>query len=150
MEKKFQYGIEILTIEKAIGLCQGTIHGVLTDKAVQKILKSQLYVKYIVESNKTVYGINTGFGILANTPISAADTKLLQHKILQSHSVGVGKPVDPEIAKLMMITKVHSLAQGYSGAQLETIERIIWHIDNNIIPVVPEKGSVGASGDLAP
>jgi len=150
MEKNFQYGIDILTIEKAIGLCQGTIRGVLTDKAVQKILKSQLYVRYIVESNKTVYGINTGFGILANTPISAADTKLLQHKILQSHSVGVGKPVDPEIAKLMMITKVHSLAQGYSGAQLETIERIIWHIDNNIIPVVPEKGSVGASGDLAP
>ncbi|HTE24787.1 histidine ammonia-lyase [Flavitalea sp.] len=150
MNNIFQYGIETLTIEKVTGLCNGSIQGVLSDEAVRNILKSQLYVNYIVETNQTVYGINTGFGILANERISPEDTKLLQHKILQSHSVGVGKPVDPEIARLMMITKVHALARGYSGVRLETIERILWHIDNNIIPVVPEKGSVGASGDLAP
>jgi histidine ammonia-lyase len=150
MVARFQYGTDTLTIQSALALCAGTMKGVLGDKAVQQILKSQLYVNFIVAGDTTVYGINTGFGILANTSIPAEDTRLLQHKILQSHSVGVGKPIHPEIAKLMMITKVHSLARGYSGIQLETLERIIWHIDNDIIPVVPEKGSVGASGDLAP
>jgi histidine ammonia-lyase len=107
-------------------------------------------VQDIVKDGRTVYGINTGFGILADTAINEADTRLLQHKILQSHSVGVGDPIPPEIAKLMLITKVQALVQGYSGVQLSTLERIIWHIENDVIPVVPEKGSVGASGDLAP
>jgi histidine ammonia-lyase len=87
---------------------------------------------------------------LSNTKISEENTATLQHKILQSHSVGVGDPIPVEVAKLMLITKVHALAQGYSGVQLETLQRIIWHIENDVIPVVPEKGSVGASGDLAP
>ena len=146
----FNYGIDQLTVETAIGLANGSVKGVLNDKAVQQIGKSQLCVSAIVEKGQTVYGINTGFGILADTAISADDTRLLQHKILQSHSVGVGKNVPDEIAKLMMITKVHALARGYSGVRLETIERILWHIDENVIPAVPEKGSVGASGDLAP
>ena len=90
------------------------------------------------------------FSILANTKISEEDTATLQHKILQSHSVGVGEAIPPEIAKLMLITKVQALAQGYSGIRPETIERICWHIENDVMPVVPEKGSVGASGDLAP
>ena len=115
-----------------------------------RIRRSQQYVSDIVADNKTVYGINTGFGVLANTHISAEDTRTLQHKILQSHSVGVGKPISPFLSKIMMITKVHSLAQGYSGVQVETLERICWFIDQDICPVVPEKGSVGASGDLAP
>ena len=72
----------------------------------------------IVANDTTVYGINTGFGILSNTKISAADTQTLQHKILQSHSVGVGDPIPAEVAKLMLITKVHALAQGFSGVQL--------------------------------
>jgi histidine ammonia-lyase len=104
----------------------------------------------MVDRNTTVYGVNTGFGILANTKISEADTKTLQHKILQSHSVGVGESIPVEIARLMLITKMHALAQGYSGSRLETLERINWHIEHDVIPVVPEKGSVGASGDLAP
>ncbi len=119
-------------------------------KLFLKIKASQQSVQKIVESNKTVYGVNTGFGILANTPISAEDTATLQYKILQSHSVGVGDPIPVEVAKIMLITKVHALAQGFSGVQLSTLERIIWHIENDVIPVVPEKGSVGASGDLAP
>jgi histidine ammonia-lyase len=124
--------------------------GVIGNAAATSISRSQAAVESIVASGKTVYGINTGFGILASTSISAADTATYQHKILQSHSVGVGQPLPVEIAKLMLITKVHSLAKGHSGIRLSTIERIVWHIDNNIIPVVPEKGSVGASGDLSP
>ncbi len=150
MNREFQYGNDTLTILKVVQLAEGTIRGVLSDDALAKIRKSQQYVSEIVSDNKTVYGINTGFGVLANTHISAEDTRTLQHKILQSHSVGVGKPISPFLSKIMMITKVHSLSQGYSGVQVETLERICWFIDQDICPVVPEKGSVGASGDLAP
>jgi len=150
MQEYFNYGIDSLTIGKTIALSNGTLHGNLSPQGILKIQKSQQYVRAIVENNKTVYGINTGFGILADTKISESDTEMLQHKILQSHSVGVGESVSPEVSKIMLITKVHALAQGYSGVRLETLQRICWHIENNIIPVVPEKGSVGASGDLAP
>ncbi len=144
------YGSGRLTIGNAIDIASGKRKGELNAAAVDKINQSSRYVQQIVKSGKTVYGINTGFGALANTPISEEDTAVLQHKILQSHSVGVGDPVPAEVAKLMLITKVHSLSQGYSGVQLSTIERIIWHIENDVLPAVPEKGSVGASGDLAP
>jgi histidine ammonia-lyase len=150
MHPVFSYGLDQLNISSAIGLAGNAVKGVLTEAAIQKIKASQQYVQQIVDNDTTVYGVNTGFGILSNTKISAADTQILQHKILQSHSVGVGDPIPVEVAKLMLITKVHALAQGYSGVQLETLQRILWHIENDIIPVVPEKGSVGASGDLAP
>ena len=150
MSQSFNYGIDKLTAEKAIDIASGKINGILDDAAIRKINTSQQYVEHIVENNKTVYGVNTGFGILANTKISIEDTATLQYKILQSHSVGVGDAIPIQIAKLMLITKLHALAQGYSGVRLETLQRILWHIENDVIPVVPEKGSVGASGDLAP
>src|SRR5438477_2663662 len=150
MPENFSYGIDKLTSEKTIHLLSGKLKGVLIDAAIRKIKASQQYVQEIVENNKTVYGINTGFGILANTKISIEDKATLQYKILQSHSVGVGDAIPIPIAKLMLITKLHALAQGYSGVRLETLQRILWHIENDVIPVVPEKGSVGASGDLAP
>jgi len=150
MSNTFHYGTGQLTISTIIAIASGKIKAVLNAEAVRKVRASQQHVQQIVDENKTVYGINTGFGILANTPISKEDTATLQYKILQSHSVGVGDPIPVEVAKLMMIAKVHALAQGFSGVQLPTLERIIWHIENDVIPVVPEKGSVGASGDLAP
>lgn len=150
MKSTFNYGVEHLTISTALAIANGSCKGVLSPEAVNRINASHQHVKNIVSNDTTVYGVNTGFGILANTKISAEDTRTLQHKILQSHSVGVGSPIPSAIAKIMLITKVHALAQGFSGAQLSTLERIIWHIENNVIPVVPEKGSVGASGDLAP
>ncbi len=150
MKEVFHYGTEQLTIGKTIAIASGQLKGILDENAIQKIKKSQKEVEAIVESNRTVYGINTGFGILANTKISEEDTATLQYKLLRSHSVGVGDAIPAEVAKIMLVTKVHALAKGYSGVKLETIERIIWHIEHNVIPLVPEKGSVGASGDLAP
>ena len=150
MPPTFHYGTDHLTVPIVLEIAAGKCKALLSDQAISRINASEAAVQEIVASNKTVYGINTGFGILANTAISAADTATLQYKILQSHSVGVGDPIPIEVAKLMLITKVHALAQGFSGVQLSTIERIIWHIENDVIPVVPEKGSVGASGDLAP
>jgi len=150
MAKDFCYGIDKLTVEKTIALVSGTTKGLINGLAAANIRQSQQHVQEIVASNKTVYGVNTGFGILANTKISEEDTATLQHKILQSHSVGVGDAVPEEITRIMLITKVHALAKGFSGVRPETIERITWHIENDVMPVVPDKGSVGASGDLAP
>ena len=128
MNNVFCYGQEVLTVGKTIALAKAEMQGVLTEEAIKKINASQQHVKDIVDNNKTVYGINTGFGILANTKISEEDTVTLQHKILQSHSVGVGEMIPLEIAKIMLITKVHALSQGFSGVQLQTIERILWLI----------------------
>jgi histidine ammonia-lyase len=146
----FNYGIDHLTIGICLDIASGKVKGIINPVAATRINASWQEVGKIVHKQKPVYGINTGFGPLCDTHISEEDTSLLQSNILKSHSVGVGKPIPQEIAKLMLITKVHALAQGYSGIAPQTLERITWHIDNNIIPVVPEKGSVGASGDLAP
>jgi histidine ammonia-lyase len=146
----FEYGAGTLSTGTVIDLAQGKRKGIFSPAIREKIIASQQHVADIVSRQTTVYGINTGFGILANTKISEEDTQILQHKILQSHSVGVGAPLAPEVARIMLITKVHSLAQGYSGIRWETLQRICWHIEEDVIPVVPEKGSVGASGDLAP
>ncbi|MDN3551434.1 histidine ammonia-lyase [Mucilaginibacter aquaedulcis] len=150
MNSVFNYGTDHLTIGICLDIAAGKTKGIINKEAGQAIHASWREVEKIVHAHHPVYGINTGFGPLCDTRISEADTSLLQSNILKSHSVGVGKPIPQEIAKLMLITKVQALAQGYSGVAPETLERIIWHIDNDIIPVVPEKGSVGASGDLAP
>ncbi|HEY4286451.1 MAG TPA: histidine ammonia-lyase [Puia sp.] len=146
----FQYGIDQLTIAATIELASGARNGVLSPAAIDRIKTSQQHIADIVSHHTTVYGVNTGFGILANTKISEEDTQVLQHKILQSHSVGVGNPIPEEIGRIMLITKVHALARGYSGVQLTTLQRILWMLSEDVVPVVPEKGSVGASGDLAP
>jgi histidine ammonia-lyase len=101
-------------------------------------------------SDKAIYGINTGFGPLCDTQISPEETNLLQKNLLITHAVGVGEPIAKPISKLMLITKVHALSQGYSGIRLAVVERMLKFIELDIIPVVPEQGSVGASGDLAP
>ena len=107
-------------------------------------------VARIVARGEPVYGINTGFGKLASVRIDAADLAVLQRNIVLSHAAGVGKPVPEHIARLMMVLKLISLAQGASGVRPETLATLEAMIAGNIIPVVPAQGSVGASGDLAP
>ncbi|MFA6581597.1 MAG: aromatic amino acid ammonia-lyase, partial [Paludibacter sp.] len=148
--KEFRYGEDTMTIGRALNLARGFETGILTNTVRAKVQENREVVEQIVHKKKIVYGINTGFGPLCTTLIGEEDTKKLQYNLLMSHSVGVGNLIDKEIAKLMMILKVHALCKGYSGIAMETIERILWHIENNVIPGVPEQGSVGASGDLAP
>jgi histidine ammonia-lyase len=147
---KFFFGEELLTIGKAIKISEGKLKGELSPEVRLKVQGNRDVVERIVHKQKVVYGINTGFGPLCTTLIGEEDTKKLQYNLLMSHSVGVGDLVNPQIAKLMLILKVHSLAQGFSGIAVTTLDRILWHIDNDVIPCVPEQGSVGASGDLAP
>ena len=146
----FRYGEDQLTIGRALHLARGIEKGMLTAETRDRIDKNRKTVERIVHKKKIVYGINTGFGPLCTTLIGEEDTRKLQYNLLMSHSVGVGNAIDPEIATLMLILKAHALSKGYSGVSTSTIERILWHIDNKIIPCVPEQGSVGASGDLAP
>lgn len=147
---QISFGDSTFSISDAISIASKNSRGTISDVVKNKILKSSSFVQNIVESGKIVYGINTGFGPLCDTRISANETAKLQSNLLLSHAVGVGKPLDPFLVRLMMVSKIHALAQGYSGIRLSTIEHIIWFLDNDIIPFVPEKGSVGASGDLAP
>src|SRR5687768_3211370 len=126
MQNSFRYGIEQLTTGIALDIAHGRRKAILDREAIEKINTSTGFVDEIVAAETTVYGINTGFGVLASTKISAEDTALLQHKILQSHSVGVGNPVPAIIARLMLVTKLHALAQGYSGVRLSTLQRISW------------------------
>lgn len=146
----FRYGEDELSVGIALEIARGKRKGTFTEKTVNTVLKSQEAVNQIVHKQKIVYGINTGFGPLCTTLINEADTQKLQYNLLKSHSVGVGNAIEKELAKLMLILKVHSLAKGYSGVSMKTLERIQWQIDEDVIPCVPEQGSVGASGDLAP
>ncbi|MEQ9467894.1 MAG: histidine ammonia-lyase [Ekhidna sp.] len=146
----FHYGEDHLTAGIALSIAKGMTKGILSDTARQAVRRSAEDVKTIANGDRAVYGINTGFGPLCTTQISKQETGKLQKNLLMSHAVGLGDPITNEIAKLMMILKVHALAKGYSGVQESTIDRIIFHIDRDIIPLVPEQGSVGASGDLAP
>lgn len=149
-KQRFSLGVDHLTAGKALALAQGRLQLHIGSETASRITRSQATVAQIVETGAPVYGINTGFGPLCTTPISKADTKILQANILKSHSVGVGRPIDTETTKLMLILKAHALAKGFSGIALATLERILWHLQNEAIPVVPSQGSVGASGDLAP
>ncbi|MEQ9580966.1 MAG: aromatic amino acid ammonia-lyase, partial [Arenibacter sp.] len=149
-KKTFFFGEDHLTAGMALSLVRGTIIGQISETARKKIRASYEVVARIVDMGNPVYGINTGFGPLCTTKISKTETKILQNNILQSHSVGVGPPIETEMAKLMLVLKAHSLAKGFSGIAEATLDRILWHIDNDAIPIVPSQGSVGASGDLAP
>ncbi|RXP46496.1 histidine ammonia-lyase [Lutibacter sp. HS1-25] len=146
----FKYGIDCLTVNKALQILRKQLIAGLCKQATTHVEKSHKTVLDVAQKEKAVYGINTGFGPLCDTKISKENTSKLQRNILLSHSVGVGNPIDFELSKLMLILKVHSLAKGFSGISIEIINRILWHIENDVIPVVPEQGSVGASGDLAP
>ncbi len=146
----FHYGIDTLNVGLAMKILAGGKKAFISEKIRHIVSRSQQYVDQIVKRGDKVYGINTGFGPLCDTVISVEQTKTLQDNLLRSHSVGIGQPISKDLAKLMLILKVHSLAKGYSGIHPDTLDRIIWHIEQDFIPVVPEKGSVGASGDLAP
>ena len=122
----------------------------LNDSAKRKITQSYNRAQKMAKDPKPIYGINTGVGPLCKKKISPEDTKSLQRNLLLSHSVGVGNPISPELSRIMLLCKIKSLSRGFSGISLDLLDRLIYFLQHNLTPVVPEKGSVGASGDLAP
>jgi histidine ammonia-lyase len=123
----------------------------LSEPAKNKVIKCREYLDNRMEQQKTpIYGINTGFGSLCNTEIGKADLEQLQENLVKSHACGTGDEVPQHIVKLMLLLKVQGLSYGHSGVQLDTVERLITFYNEDILPVVYEQGSLGASGDLAP
>jgi histidine ammonia-lyase len=124
---------------------------VTLDRATRERLQAGAdAVRRMVGEGKAVYGINTGFGKLANTHIADDQLELLQRNLVLSHSVGVGPLLQDDVVRLVMLLKVASLARGYSGVRPEVVDALVALLDADVYPCIPSKGSVGASGDLAP
>ena len=123
---------------------------VLPEAARGVVRASHALVKAAAEGDAPVYGVNTGFGKLANKRIDKDQLATLQRNLIRSHSVGVGEPLAAPIMRLMMATKAASLARGYSGCREIVIDTLLAVHNAGLVPCVPSQGSVGASGDLAP
>ncbi|MEH6533465.1 MAG: histidine ammonia-lyase [Photobacterium frigidiphilum] len=122
----------------------------LTEDALPEMLISAEAVAQVIRDNKVVYGINTGFGLLANTRIAAEDLETLQRSIVLSHAAGIGTFMDDATVRMMIVLKVNSLARGYSGIRPLVVNALMQLVNAEVYPCIPKKGSVGASGDLAP
>ncbi|MGV3629867.1 MAG: histidine ammonia-lyase [Bacteroidota bacterium] len=123
----------------------------LSTEAKQKIVACRTYLdEKVAKSERLIYGVNTGFGSLCDTAISSEDLGQLQRNLVLSHACGLGETVPADLVKRMLLLKVMGLSHGNSGVQLETVERLIFFFNNDILPVVYQQGSLGASGDLAP
>ena len=140
-----------LTIEKVNEIVSNGLKLELSKESEAAIEKCRKFLDSKMEDiGRPVYGVTTGFGSLCNITIPAEDLSQLQHNLVMSHACGTGETVRPEIVKLMLLLKVQSLSYGYSGVQLVTVQRLIDMFNNDVIPVVYQQGSLGASGDLAP
>lgn len=124
---------------------------VLSDEGRERIAKCREFLDTKTETDGApIYGVTTGFGSLCDKNISKDDLSTLQENLVKSHSCSVGTPIDPVIIRLMLLLKAHALTMGYSGVQVSTVERILDFYNNDVLPVVFDRGSLGASGDLAP
>ena len=140
-----------LTIETAAALLEKGSKLTLSPESEAAIVKCRKFLDSKMEDiGRPVYGVTTGFGSLCNISIPAEDLSQLQHNLVMSHACGTGETVRPEIVKLMLLLKVQSLSYGYSGVQLVTVQRLMDMFNNDVLPVVYQQGSLGASGDLAP
>ncbi len=122
----------------------------LAPEAKKRIEQGRTFVEELVREGAPIYGVNTGFGRMAQVRIPNSDLKLLQRNLLLSHAIGVGEPFPPEVVRGMLLLRAASLALGYSGVRPVVVERLLEFLNLGIHPVVPSQGSVGASGDLAP
>ncbi|XP_033491912.2 histidine ammonia-lyase [Epinephelus lanceolatus] len=139
-----------LTTTDLVNLGRGLYKIKLTQEAENKVVQSRELLDTIVKENKVVYGITTGFGKFARTVIPVSKLKELQENLVRSHSAGVGNPLSPERTRMLLALRINVLAKGHSGISLETLHAMIQAFNASCLSFVPEKGTVGASGDLAP
>lgn len=147
---KFTLTPGTLTLAELRQISRYSVELTLAESAFADINNSAEIVQQVLRDGRTVYGINTGFGLLANTKIAPDDLQLLQRSIVLSHAAGIGQYMQDATVRLMMVLKINSLSRGFSGIRLEVINFLIQLVNAGVYPCVPEKGSVGASGDLAP
>ncbi len=140
-----------ITLERLKEIIDNHATLVISDEAQQAIIKCRKYLDSKMEDiGRPVYGVTTGFGSLYNVTIPTEDLSQLQHNLVMSHACGAGETVRPQIVKLMLFLKAQSLSYGHSGAQLVTVQRLVDMFNEDVLPVVYQQGSLGASGDLAP
>lgn len=149
MESIFFDG-ESLTIDTLFQIIEQHLHITLSESAVTKIQQSRAVVENIIQEKKTIYGVNTGFGKFSDITIPDDKIDELQRNLVMSHATGVGNPLPEDIVRTIFLLKINSLAKGFSGVRLDVLDTLIEMVHTGIIPVIPAKGSVGASGDLAP
>ena len=151
MESVHYISTETLSIDAVEAILAQNRKLELSQDAIVNIEKCRNYLdKRMKDQSEPIYGINTGFGSLCNVKISNDNLTLLQENIVKSHACGTGDVVPQDIVKLMLFLKIQSLIYGYSGVQLETVQRLVDFYNHNILPVVYQQGSLGASGDLSP
>ncbi|KAG9345776.1 hypothetical protein JZ751_008921 [Albula glossodonta] len=139
-----------LTTADLVCLGKGLTKIKLTPEAEQRVKRSREVIETIIKENKVVYGVNTGFGKFANTVIPKDKLKELQENLIRSHAAGVGSPLSPERTRMLLALRINVLAKGHSGVSMETLQAMIEAFNASCLSLVPEKGTVGASGDLAP
>lgn len=139
-----------LTIEDVINVSRKFYHVELSQKAIEKMQESRKMVEMLVENKKVEYGITTGFGKFSDVVIPENDIRKLQKNLILSHSCGVGEPFDLETSRAIMLLRVNALAKGYSGIRVSTVQTLIEMLNKGVTPEIPQKGSLGASGDLTP
>ena len=139
-----------LTVQQITEVAAGREHVALAAEARERVKRSRQVVERIIAEGRTVYGVNTGFGKLSDLNIDPSDLRQLQLNLVRSHSCGLGDPLPEDEARAMLLLRANVLASGFSGARSLVIDTLIAMLEKGVTPVIPEKGSVGASGDLAP
>src|SRR5215510_4664262 len=139
-----------LSLAQVVAVARGQEEVTLARSSQTRVAESRKIVEAIISEGRTVYGVNTGFGKLSDVRIESSQLRELQLNLVRSHSCGLGAPLSIGEARAMLLLRANVLALGYSGCRIEVIETLLAMLDRGVTPVIPERGSVGASGDLAP
>ncbi|WP_027093015.1 histidine ammonia-lyase [Cohnella thermotolerans] len=139
-----------LTLEEVVSVARHHRKVAIDERSVQAMRRTRDYVEKLLRDQKVVYGLTTGFGKFSDTYISAEDAKALQLNLIRSHACGIGRPFPQETARAILLLRVNALALGYSGIRPEVVQLMADMLNRGVTPVIPEQGSLGASGDLAP
>jgi len=148
--KKFILDGQSITVNSLQEMVYGQGQFELSESAVLQIQKSRNYIESRIQNGEVMYGVNTGFGAFSSVRISDSEIEQLQKNLIRSHSMGIGEPFTKMQSKAMMILRANTLARGHSGVRVDVVFKILEFLNNDLIPVIPSQGSVGASGDLAP
>jgi len=143
-------GIDGMSLKDLEAIARKGAHVRLAKESEDRLISTRKLIEQWVEQGATIYGVTTGFGALSEVRISREQTRQLQKNILMSHAAGVGAVLDQETVRAVMALRIKDLARGHSGIRLETVQQLIELLNRGVHPVIPEQGSVGASGDLAP
>ena len=141
---------ESLTVEDVVAMSRGGAQVEIPQEVKEKVNRSRQVLEEFVRKRKVVYGVTTGFGALGSVIVPAEHIKELQSNLIRSHSAGVGKPLNRDATRALLLLRANTLAKGNSGIKLKTLETLVAMINKGVHPIIPEKGSVSASGDLAP